>query len=174
MSAIVYRIVIALLSALTFSCASKSEETALPYYNTPDFMPHWLSTEEANTKITHTIGKFTFTDQDGAKVTNDLLLGHIHVANFFFTSCPSFCPRMTVNLSAIQEKYKNDNEVLLVSYSVTPWQDSVPRLKAYANTHRVISGKWFLLTGSTSEIYSLARTSYFAEEDLGYTKDSTD
>jgi protein SCO1/2 len=31
-----------------------------------------------------------------------------------------------------------------------------------------------LLTGEKSEIYRLARRSYFAEKDLGFTKDSTE
>ena len=62
---------------------------------------------------------------------------------------------------------------MLLSYSVTPWLDSVKILNDYAKRYKVTNPNWHFLTGSKSEIYTLARQSYFAEEDLGFTKDST-
>ena len=163
---------------LLISCnntAPKTESTALPYYNSPDFTPYFINdTNEVSSKITHTIANFSFTDQDGKKITNEDVKGKIHVADFFFTSCGSICPKMTAQLKRVQSAFENDDKVVLLSYSVTPWLDSVSRLKKYAEHKGVDSKHWHLLTGKRSEIYSLARRSYFAEEQTGYSKDSSE
>jgi protein SCO1/2 len=156
-------------------CMAKQEIKHLPYYNTPDFTPHWINNKEkANEEITHRIGDFNFTDQEGNIVNQKTINGKIYVANFFFSTCSSICPRMMLNLQTIQKKFKKNNDVTLLSYSVTPWIDSVQRLRKYADKYNIEPGKWHLLTGSTSAIYTLARQSYFAEEETGYNKDSSE
>lgn len=166
------------ISCLGTSCQqSKTSEKSeiLPYYNTPDFTPIFISdNHEVNTKITHQIADFSFTDQFNKNITQKDIEGKIHVANFFFTTCPSICPKMTNNIKKVETEFMNDSHVLILSYSVTPWQDSVPVLKEYAEGKNIQSKNWHLLTGKQGEIYQLARQSYFAEEDLGYTKDSTE
>jgi len=111
---------------------------------------------------------FSFTDQDGKTVTEKTVEGKIYVADFIFTRCGSICPKMTSNMGMIQEKFKNDNDVLLLSHSVTPDMDSVPVLKRYAETKGVISGKWHLLTGKEEDIYALAKKQYYAGDTIGY------
>ena len=161
------------LTFITFSCGTSSE--SLPYYNSPDFTPIWLSTmDSVKQQITHSVKPFSFYNQDGNIINNSTVKGKIHVANFFFTSCPSICPKMTLEFQTIQAAFVNDPNVLLLSYSVTPWLDSIARLKEYAQNNAVISNKWHLLTGEKSAIYTLARQSYFAEEGTGFTKDSTE
>ncbi|MFM8849777.1 MAG: SCO family protein [Cytophagales bacterium] len=163
---------------LTFfftSCSDTREKSTLPYYNTPEFTPTFIySAEEAARKINHTIGSFSFTNQNGMSVTEKEIEGKIHVANFIFTSCGNICPVMTKQMKLVQEKFRNNDEVIILSYSVTPWIDDVNRLKAYAEENDITSPNWHLLTGRKSEIYHLARQSYFAEEDIGFTKDSTE
>lgn len=149
-----------------------SEKDVLPYYNDPSFTPVFLNASDASKKISHRIGNFVFTDQLGRPFDAELLNGKIHVANFFFTGCGSICPGMMQKLSAVQQTVMSDN-ITFLSFSVTPWSDSVPRLKAYADLHNIDDQKWKLLTGKTSEIYHVARQFYFAEEALGFTKDST-
>ena len=61
----------------------------------------------------------------------------------------------------------------MLSFSVTPWIDNVKRMHDFALKNQITSPNWHLLTGNKSQIYTLARRSYFAEEDLGFTKDST-
>jgi protein SCO1/2 len=154
---------------------AKQKVEYLPYYNTADFTPHWIDNKEkASKEITHRISEFSFTDQDGNNINHQNLSGKIHVANFFFTTCSSICPKMTANLQKLQKEFTNNNEVVLLSYSVTPWIDSVSRLKKYAEKYSIQTNKWHLLTGSTNSIYKLARQSYFAEEETGYNKDSTE
>jgi protein SCO1/2 len=160
------------------SCSETKQENKaikLPYYNTPEFTPQFISSAtEANQKITHSISPFSMTDQHGKQITEKDIEGKIHVANFIFTRCGSICPVMTKHMKLLQDVFKNNGNVVMLSYSVTPWIDSVARLKQYADNNAITSPNWHLLTGSKSEIYKLARQSYFAEEDLGFSKDSTD
>lgn len=163
-----------LLISFFAGCFGKKETVQLPYYNTPDFTPQFISNEkEANEKITHTISPFLFTDQNNNQVSQKNVEGKIHVANFIFTSCGSICPVMTKHMKLLQQEFKNNPDIVILSFSVTPWIDNVRRLKQYAENNEITSSNWHLLTGSKAEIYTLARQSYFAEEDLGFTKDST-
>lgn len=156
------------------SCQNKSATNVLPYYNTPNFDPHFLSSIEAKKQINHTIADFKMTDQYNQTITQKDIEGKIHVANFFFTSCGSICPKMTNNLIAVQDILKKEKDIVLFSYSVTPWKDSVPVLKNFAKEYHITSPNWHLLTGNKEDIYTLARRSYFAEENLGFSKDTSE
>lgn len=164
-----------LLNLLMISCKGDQATSKLPYYNSPDFMPVFASLQkQIEQKIDHTIGSFSFTDQNGKTVSDRSIAGKIHVANFIFTSCGSICPVMTKHMKLVQTAFQNNPDVVILSYSVTPWIDSVGRLKRFAENNDIISPNWHLLTGNKGEIYQLARKDYFAEEDLGFTKDSTE
>ena len=115
----------------------------------------------------HKIAPFSLTNQNGLTVTEKDYMNKIYVADFFFTTCPSICPKMTENMGLIQESIKTDNQVLLLSFSVTPEIDSVQQLKRYAIEKGVIDSKWNLLTGDKKEIYELARKSYLAVKSKG-------
>lgn len=157
------------------SCFAKERAKQLPYYNTPDFIPQFLSNaKDVNEKIVHTINPFICTDQNGNRFSDKDVEEKIHVANFIFTSCGSICPVMTKHMKLLQQEFKDNPDVVMLSFSVTPWIDSVSRLKKYAENNQIISSNWHLLTGDKAAIYTLARQSYFAEEDLGFSKDSTD
>jgi protein SCO1/2 len=147
----------------------------LPYYNTPDFTPHFIQQPQQVTKeITHTISPFSFTNQHGETVTENTVKGKIHVANFMFTTCPSICPRMTLQMKRVAEAFETDTNVAILSYSVTPWIDNSEVLLNYQRNQKITKSNWFFLTGDKHEIYALARKSYFAEEGLGFTKDSAE
>lgn len=164
-----------LLCILLISCSPQEKPKALPYYNTPDFTPQFMaSADEAAQKINHVISPFSLTNQHGQTITEQSVSGKVHIANFIFTSCGSICPVMTQHMKLVQEKFGDNPDVIILSYSVTPWIDNVSRLNKYAEANGINSPNWHLLTGKKSEIYILARTSYFAEEDLGFTKDSTE
>lgn len=155
-----------------FSCGR--DEHRLPYYNTPDFSPQFISESEAQEKINHQIGDFSFIDQHHQAVSQKNVEGKIHVANFFFTSCGLICPKMTNNMKLVQKEFSSDNNVAILSFSVTPWIDDATKLNEYAKLNEINSMNWHLLTGNKTAIYQLARQSYFAEEELGFTKDSTE
>jgi len=115
----------------------------------------------------HTVADFSLTNQNGETVTQEDYRDKIYVADFFFTTCPTICPIMTMNMVDIQERVKNDPDVLLLSHSVTPKTDSVAQLKKYALEKGVDDSKWNLVTGDKKQIYELARKSYLAVKEDG-------
>ncbi|MEN9684886.1 MAG: hypothetical protein RLZZ28_672 [Bacteroidota bacterium] len=146
----------------------------LPFYQTPDFTPQWFE-EVDTTKIKiHTIPAFAFVNQEGKRVTEENFHGKIYIVNFFFTSCPGICKRLTAQLSLVQTAFALDTNVLLLSHSVTPETDSVPKLQLYAKANGVNPDKWSMVTGNRAAIYQLARESYFADEDMGEKKSAAD
>ena len=159
------------LSVLLVVC---SQTESLPFYNSPDFKPLFLSAQGAQKEVPHTIASFAFKNQMDQVIGTKDILGKVHIANFMFTQCGSICPIMTNNLKRLEEQFMEQKDVVMLSYSVTPWIDSVPKLKSYTQDYEITKREWHFLTGKTSDIYTLARKSYFAEEDLGFTKDSTD
>ncbi len=169
--------VISLVTAF-FSCQSPVQqeqvEKALPFYTSADFTPQWISTTDPAYTGIHTIPDFQFTDQQGKTVTEKTVAGKIYVAGFFFTACPGICKRLTNHLALVQKAYLADEDLRILSHSVTPDADSVARLQQYAADYGVISDKWFLLTGNRDSIYILARKAYFADEDMGTQKNSSD
>jgi protein SCO1/2 len=158
------------------SCLNKKTKAIdLPYYNEPDFTPLFITDKsEVETKIKHTIADFSFLDQDSTLISQKAIEGKIHIANFIFTTCGSICPKMTTNLKIVNDSLKSHSDVVLLSYSVTPWIDSPTVLKKYKAKNEITNPNWHFLTGSKNDIYKLARTSYFAEEDIGFSKDSTE
>ncbi len=149
----------------------KSSVTNLPFFKDASFTPHWLTPKSAETKDFHKIPDFTLINQDGDTLTQKTFEDKIYITDFFFTTCPGICPRMTENMSILHKEFMDDKEVLLLSHSVTPSIDSVPVLKEYAEYRDIITDKWHLVTGDREEIYDLGRNHYFVEQDLGIEKD---
>jgi len=144
-----------------FYSALKPKKT-LPIYNPADVNPELVdSTVQYKSKY-HTIADFSFTNQNGKTITQKDYEGKIYVADFFFTTCVTICPKMTTNLSEIQTAFANNPKVKLLSHTVFPETDSVPVLKAYAKKHNVDDSQWNLVTGEKKEIYAMARKSYLA------------
>ncbi len=115
----------------------------------------------------HTIADFSLTNQNGKTITQRDYKDKIYIADFFFTTCPTICPVMTKNMAGIQEQIIDDDDVLLLSHSVTPVIDSVAQLKIYAVEKGVNDAKWNLVTGDKKQIYKLARKSYLAVKNDG-------
>ncbi|CAM3824089.1 SCO family protein [Flavobacterium branchiophilum] len=170
-----YRIVFLLLSSCLVISCNKKEVVKLPYYNTPDFTPLFIEDDsEIEAKIKHQIANFSFINQDSTCISQKNVEGKIQVANFIFTSCGSICPVMTTNLKIVNDSLGKDTDVVLLSFSVTPWIDTPLVLREYKKRNGIQNPNWHFLTGTKGGIYKLARKSYFAEEDLGFTKDSTE
>ena len=135
---------------------------SLPIYNPSDINPELVDTTVQYISKYHTIANFSFTNQNGKTITQKDYEGKIYVADFFFTSCKSICPKMTTNLVEVQKAFLDNPKVKLLSFSVMPDVDSVSVLKEYAKINGVIDSKWNLVTGDKKAIYAIARKSYVA------------
>jgi protein SCO1/2 len=144
-----------------------TQERQLPIYTPTQVNPKLVDASLLNSRGKHQISDFNLINQYGKKVTDQDFENSIYVANFFFTRCKTICPVMTSNMLKIQDAFVDIDEVKLLSHSVTPRIDSVPVLRAYAEKHKAIEGKWQITTGYKKHIYDLARKSYFAVLDVG-------
>ena len=144
-----------------FYSALKPKKT-LPIYNPADVNPELVDSTVQYVSKYHTIADFSFTNQNGKTITQKDYEGKIYVADFFFTTCGTICPKMTTNLVDVQKAIRNNPKVMLLSHTVFPEVDSVSVLKSYAIDHGVDDSKWNLVTGDKKEIYKMARKSYLA------------
>ena len=138
----------------------------------PIYQPAMVSEELVDGSIQHQmkyhkIADFSLTNQNGETITQDTYKDKIYVADFFFTTCQTICPIMTDHMYQIQKEILSDDDVMLLSHSVTPKIDSVAQLKKYAKKKGVIDRKWNLVTGDKKQIYELARKSYLAVKTQG-------
>ncbi|HWC52845.1 MAG TPA: SCO family protein [Chitinophagaceae bacterium] len=111
------------------------------------------------TTIGHVL-PFSFTDQDGKKITEKDVAGKVFIAEYFFTTCRGICPRMNNNLKKIYERFKNEKDFLILSHTCNPETDSVAQLKHYSDSLGVSNDKWIFLTGRKDSLYYQARLSY--------------
>ena len=145
---------------LLLSCV-ESSNIDLPIIGPSDFKNE-LVDNKVNKEQSHFVSDFELINQNGDTITNKDYENKIYVVDFFFTRCGSICPIMTNNMKKIQDKFLENDNLMLLSISVTPNIDNVETLKKYAKSKGVINSKWNIATGNKKHIYELARKSYFA------------
>ncbi len=139
----------------------------LPVYQPAQVSPELVDTTIQHQKKYHKIADFSLTNQNGKTITQEDYKDKIYVADFFFTTCQTICPIMTKNMHEVQKQFLTDDEVMILSHTVTPDIDTVAQLKRYAKEKNVNASKWHLVTGNKKQIYELARKSYLAVKDDG-------
>lgn len=156
---VISRLFFALVIAFALSnCAS--EQGRLPYIGPIDVVN--------GDTIYHTIPDFRFIDQDSQWITNETFADQIYVSDFFFTSCPSICPRVKKQMLRIYDRYENEKGLSIISHSIDTKRDSVPVLKVYSNKIGVTSDVWHFVTGDKDEILGIANDYFVAAmEDEG-------
>jgi protein SCO1/2 len=142
-------------------------EKPLPIYQPANVNSEMVDSTLLDVRKYHTIGNFSLINQNGNTITQDNYKDKIYVADFFFTTCQTICPIMTDHMAKVQSHILNDDEVMLLSHTVTPDIDSVEQLKRYAIEKGVVDKKWNLVTGEKKQIYDLARKSYMAVKTFG-------
>lgn len=162
----IYIVIFVTIGFLLFYILNQNNEK-LPVYNPIDFNPELVEKSLQKVNNNHTVADFNVINQNGRLITQADFEGKIYVADFFFTRCPSICPVMANNMEKLQTIFKDNEEIKLLSLSVTPEMDSVPVLRTYATRNNAIDGKWHITTGEKKHIYNLARKSYFAVVDEG-------
>ena len=158
-------IIISLITVFSFYNVLTPEKK-LPIYQPSMVKFQLVDSTIQHVKRFHKIDDFKLINQNNDTVTNEIYDGKIYVADFFFTTCPGICPIMKDNMVDIQKEFINDDQVLLLSHTVTPEIDSVEILKDYSIDNGIIDSKWNLVTGDKKQIYNLARKSYLVAEDI--------
>jgi len=163
--AIVFSILSAIILAIFYNILKVDKP--LPVYQPVLVQPELVDSTIQHISKYHKIADFKLINQNGKIITQDDYKNKIYVADFFFTTCQTICPIMTDNMVRIQKEIMNDNDIMLLSHSVTPTIDSVAQLKKYAIEKGVNDTKWNLVTGDKKQIYNLARKSYLAVKSYG-------
>lgn len=129
----------------------------------PKPLPYLGNTVMENGKpVYHKIRNFSYMNQDSVEVTNVTLSKHVYVTDFFFTSCPSICPKVMKEMLRIHEAFANDDRVKLVSFSIDPKRDTPEKLKLYAQNIGADTRYWHFLTGDKDETLDLAGDFFIA------------
>lgn len=140
--------VISLLIFFIISSCSTKESRELPILGFPEFVN--------GDTIPHQIPDFSFINQDSQIVNNATFSEAVYVADFFFTSCPTICPKLTKSMLRIHDHFEGRDDVLFLSHTIDIQRDSIPRLKRYAKNLGVSSDRWHFVTGNRSDIYNIA------------------
>ena len=137
------------------------KEDKLPVINPVDVKEEMMDPDILRVGYGHTIGDFSFLDQKGRTVTQETVKNKIYVAEYFFTTCGTICPKMNKQMQRVQEAYKDNEDFMILSFTVNPETDSVEQMKRYADGHKANHEQWRFLTGSKEKLYALARQSFF-------------
>jgi protein SCO1/2 len=143
-----------ILSVFTLLLVSCKNNEPLPYLG--------QTVEENGKQIHHKVGQFSHYNQDSVLMDNAALSEYIYVADFFFTSCPSICPKVAKQMLRIYESVKDEPMVKLVSFTIDPKRDDVKKLRLYADNLGIDHNKWFFLTGDKDATLELANTYFVA------------
>lgn len=110
--------------------------------------------------------RFELTNQDNKKITDQDYLGKVYVLEFFFSTCPTICPKMNQNMLQLQEAFYNENDFGIVSITINPENDTPQVLKEHAMHLGVKHPNWNMLTGDKTYIYDLANKGFkiYADE----------
>jgi protein SCO1 len=144
-------------SAALYACSGNNSENTLPILGHRDVVEREVNGKMVADTIYPTIPDFAFTDQDSQQVTGQTFAGKVYITDFFFTTCPTICPKMKSQMLRIYEQYKDNPQVVLLSHTIDPKHDTVAVLKEYADRLNVRSDKWHFVTGQKDSIYSIAQ-----------------
>lgn len=150
-------VLIALIGACTLEHKSEKQ---LPILGRPEITIKEVNGEKVMDTIPHRVADFSFVNQDSSIITNESIKDKIYVADFFFTSCPTICPKMKKQLLRVYDQFIDNDTVMIVSHSIDPKHDSVAVLREFSQALGVSSKKWHFLTGDKDAIYQLGEKSY--------------
>jgi len=146
-----------LVVATFFSCnTSKQKEHVLPFLGNGDITYKTIDGKKVSDTVYPTIPYFYFRNQDSMLVRSTDLKGKIWVADFFFTSCSTICPRMTSNMKKLNESLQDlSKQVQFISFSIDPETDVPSVMKKYSQRYGINASNWVFLTGNEVETHRL-------------------
>jgi protein SCO1/2 len=139
----------------------------LGYFGPRDAISKTVDGELVTDTLYHKVPEFSFINQNNQVITDNHFKGRVYVADFFFASCQSICPIMSSQLERVQAKYRDNDQLGILSHTVDPESDSVAVLRSYASLHEALDNKWEFITGNKKEIYEIARKGYFVSASEG-------
>ncbi len=145
-----------LVATLLLSGCSANQEKTLPILGERQVVERQVNGKTVEDTVYLTIPNFAFVDQDSQQVTNQTFANKIYVTDFFFTTCPSICPKMKTQMLRVYDKFKDNPNVLLLSHTIDPQHDTVAVLKDFSERLGVSSDKWHFVTGEKDSIYAIA------------------
>jgi len=137
-----------ILITLFCACDTKPKKTHLPILGERKLV-------DGDT-VFHTIPDFTFINQDSVIITPETFAGEAYIVDYFFTSCPTICPKVKAQTLRIYDRFKENEELSFLSVSIDAKYDTIPRLKWYADKLDVDGKKWHFVTGDKDMIYEIA------------------
>lgn len=140
---------------------NQGNQKKLPFIQPRDVKQEMVDPKLLKKGIGHRIGNFAFQNQHNETITLDDVKGKVFVAEYFFTTCGTICPKMTEQMTRVQKHFRENDDVSILSFTVNPSYDSVAILNTYAKKYNAKKGQWHFLTGSQDELYGLARKSFF-------------
>ncbi|WP_420149139.1 SCO family protein [Spirosoma sp.] len=149
---------LASLFVLLWGCGQTND--TLPILGQREAVTRVVDGKSVTDSVYQTIPDFSFISQYGDTVTAKTLANKIYVADFFFTTCPTICPKMKVQLKRVYEKYKGNSNVMFLSHTIDPEHDSVAVLKEFAINLGVTDRQWLFVTGDREKIYDIGQNSY--------------
>lgn len=147
-----------LLSIMLLSCDETPK--TLPFLGNKETVTKTVNGKEVTDTVYHKIPDFEFINQDSVKITEQAVAGKIYVADFFFTTCPTICPKMKTQLLRIFEKYKGNPKVMILSHSIDPRHDTPAVLKEFMNNLGITGKSWQMVTGDKAKIFEIGQKSY--------------
>lgn len=158
------RVVMWSVLLLLASCQSTDR---LPVLGQKELITKTVNGKTVTDSVEHSIPDFQFVSQDGDIVSAQTMAGKIYVADFFFTTCPTICPKMKTQLKRVYDRFKGNPNVMLLSHTIDPTHDSVAVLREFALSLGVEGKQWLFVTGDKEKIYDIGQNSYMvsAAED---------
>ena len=147
--------------------ASCQSTDRLPILGQKELITRTVNGKTVTDSVEHSIPDFQFVSQDGDIVSARTMAGKIYVADFFFTTCPTICPKMKTQLKRVYDRFKGNPNVMLLSHTIDPTHDSVAVLREFAQSLGVEGKQWLFVTGDKEKIYDIGQNSYMvsAAED---------
>ncbi|MEA5458240.1 SCO family protein [Arcicella sp. LKC2W] len=151
---------ISILAFCLFLISCNSQPQKLPILGNREAVTKTVNGKEVTDTLYHQIPDFEFINQDSVKVTQKDFEGKVYISDFFFTTCPTICPKMKTQMLRIYEKYKDNPKVGILSHSIDPRHDTPAVLREFMDNLGIKSKMWQMVTGDKAKIYEIGQKSY--------------
>ena len=145
---------------ITVYCSCDNSKEKLPILGNREAIVKTVNGKQITDTLYHQIPDFEFINQDSVKITQKDFTGKIYVSDFFFTTCPTICPKMKTQMLRIFKKFKDNPKVAILSHSIDPRHDTPSVLKEFSTNLGIQNSMWQMVTGDKTKIYEIGQKSY--------------